>query len=191
MKEKEHRFLLGSAWKHFRRNKPAHSSLYVLLTWIGIALLAPVIANEKPLFVKYNDQFLFPALSFSNTIEMNRNGQKEILQSNQVNWNQLKTQKIIWAPVPFSPGKSNSENADYFSPSKKHLLGTTKNGSDVLTGLIHGTRISLSIGILSMLIASLIGISLGSLAGYFGDYRLLLTRGNYLMLLTLPVCWWI
>ncbi len=183
MKRKEHRFFSGSVWKHFRKNKPALVSLYVLLAWILIALLAPVIANEKPLFVKYNGQFFFPAFSFSNTIEMNKEGQKEILQANQVDWNQLKPEKIIWAPIPFSPGKSNPEQADYFVPSKKHFLGTTKNGSDVLAGLIHGTRISLSIGILSMLIASLIGISLGSLAGYFGDYRLLVTRGNFLMLL--------
>jgi peptide/nickel transport system permease protein len=171
----------GSAWKHFRKNKPAVISLIILAAMIFVAAFAPLIANEKPWFVKYNGQFFFPAFSFSKVIEVENknNGKKEFLPAEEIDWKQINSERIVQAPVPFSPGRSDFSHADYYPPSKKHLLGTTKNGSDVLSGLIHGARISLSIGILSMLIASLIGITLGSLVGYFGDYHLKTRRGNF------------
>ncbi|MCB0397632.1 MAG: ABC transporter permease, partial [Flavobacteriales bacterium] len=62
----------------------------------------------------------------------------------------------------------------------RHRLGTGKRGEDVLSGLIHGTRVSLTIGLLSMGIAALLGILFGSLAGYFGDNRLATTRGRFI-----------
>ena len=58
----------------------------------------------------------------------------------------------------------------------RHLLGTGPTGRDLASGLIHATRISLSIGIISMGIAALIGIILGALAGFFGDERLKMSR---------------
>ncbi|WP_121666953.1 ABC transporter permease [Mesonia aquimarina] len=51
---------------------------------------------------------------------------------------------------------------------KKFLLGTDKYGRDLLSRILIGTRISLSIGFVAVFISLLIGISLGALAGYFG-----------------------
>ena len=70
------------------------------------------------------------------------------------------------------------------SPSKKqnipsrfrHFLGSDQLGRDLLSGLIHGTRIAMLVGIVSMAIASIIGILLGAIAGYFGDERLQVSR---------------
>ncbi len=56
------------------------------------------------------------------------------------------------------------------SPSKKHPLGTDGNGMDILTRLMYGGRISLIIGFVVVLIESLIGITLGGIAGYFGGW---------------------
>lgn len=53
-------------------------------------------------------------------------------------------------------------------PSAKHLLGADEYGRDILSRLIYGTRVSLSIGIIAQLMASAIGITLGAAAGYFG-----------------------
>ena len=53
-------------------------------------------------------------------------------------------------------------------PSKAHLFGTDEYGRDILSRIIYGSRISLSIGIGAQIIASLVGIALGSIAGYYG-----------------------
>ena len=185
MTENRKRFLSTRLWIHFRKNKPASVSLYILFFLVLIALLAPVIANDKPLYAKYNGEIFFPAFSFSDVIVLTNaeTGRKEFVQASQLNWKQMKLDKVVWAPVEYAPGKSDPVENDYISPSaKKHLLGTTKNGSDVLSGLLYGTRISLSIGILAMLIASLIGITLGSIAGYFGDQHLSASRASLWMI---------
>jgi peptide/nickel transport system permease protein len=50
----------------------------------------------------------------------------------------------------------------------KYLLGTDEQGRDVLSALLYGARISLFVGIASVLLSLLIGVSLGLLAGYVG-----------------------
>ena len=53
---------------------------------------------------------------------------------------------------------------------KKFLLGTDKYGRDMLSRLIIGSRISLSVGFIAVFISLLIGIFLGALAGFYGGY---------------------
>ena len=50
---------------------------------------------------------------------------------------------------------------------RKFRLGTDSNGRDVLSRLIIGSRVSFSVGLISVLISLLIGITLGAMAGYF------------------------
>jgi len=52
--------------------------------------------------------------------------------------------------------------------NRKFVLGTDKAGRDILSRLLFGTRISLSIGFISVLISMIVGVSLGALAGFFG-----------------------
>lgn len=51
---------------------------------------------------------------------------------------------------------------------RKYSLGTDKAGRDILSRLLFGTRISLSIGFISVLISMIVGVTLGALAGFFG-----------------------
>ncbi|MEP7235453.1 MAG: ABC transporter permease [Ignavibacteriota bacterium] len=55
-------------------------------------------------------------------------------------------------------------------PGGEHLLGTDAIGRDVLAGMIHGSRIALSIGFLSMSFAISIGVIFGALAGFYGGW---------------------
>jgi peptide/nickel transport system permease protein len=52
-------------------------------------------------------------------------------------------------------------------PSSEHLLGTDRLGRDILARLIEGGKVSLLIGVGSAFIASLIGLIVGAIAGYF------------------------
>jgi len=58
----------------------------------------------------------------------------------------------------------------YSSPSAKHPLGTDRNGMDMLARLMYGGRISLVIGFVVEAIATVLGVILGGLAGYFGKW---------------------
>jgi peptide/nickel transport system permease protein len=84
----------------------------------------------------------------------------------------------IFAPLlavqnPFDPAQLQLMNsripplwsADGQSP---FLLGTDEQGRDVLSAILYGLRISLTVGVLGVLFASTLGISLGLTAGYFG-----------------------
>lgn len=53
-------------------------------------------------------------------------------------------------------------------PSRVHLLGTDSTGRDILSRLVYGARISLSVGIIASLLSLSIGIFFGLIAGYFG-----------------------
>ena len=58
----------------------------------------------------------------------------------------------------------------YSYPSKEHLLGTDKNGMDMLTRIMYGGRLSLVIGFIVVIIQTLLGVVLGGVAGYFGGW---------------------
>ncbi len=58
----------------------------------------------------------------------------------------------------------------YHAPGADHLLGTDGNGMDLLTRLMYGGRVSLTIGFIVVALALLIGVTLGGIAGYFGGW---------------------
>ncbi len=60
------------------------------------------------------------------------------------------------------------ESDNYKVVTKKYLLGTDRYGRDMLSQLIVGTRVSLSVGFISVIIAIFIGVTLGAIAGYYG-----------------------
>ena len=64
-------------------------------------------------------------------------------------------------------------NTHLFCPSATgtlFLLGTDRLGRDVLSRIIYGTRISLTVGLLGIIFSFIIGITIGGLAGYFGGW---------------------
>ncbi|NLV51163.1 MAG: ABC transporter permease [Clostridiales bacterium] len=102
-------------------------------------------------------------------------------------WRQLKKNKVaviclfviiavvliaIFAPViaPYSYEKQDYSSV-YAPPSAEHLLGTDGLGRDILSRLIYGAGQSLQLGVISTAIASVIGIIIGSIAGYYGGWK--------------------
>jgi len=77
----------------------------------------------------------------------------------------------ILAPFisPYDPGEIDIENI-LMPPSKAHILGTDSLGRDLFSRMLYGTRISLLVGLIAVGISAIIGIFLGSLAGYYGRW---------------------
>jgi peptide/nickel transport system permease protein len=101
-------------------------------------------------------------------------------------------------PLPFGPDQLDLQNiylspfdANHSSPNGGlHLLGTDNLGRDVLANLIYGCRTSFFIGFTVMGLATLVGLGLGSVAGFFGDRTFRVsyaTLSTYL--LALPLAW--
>ena len=82
-------------------------------------------------------------------------------------------QTVIRAPIPYSPRDYLRDYADTGleapreAPDRVHWFGTDENGADVLSRMIHASRIALSIGFIATGIALGIGVILGGLMGYF------------------------
>jgi peptide/nickel transport system permease protein len=188
------------AWTQFKKNKIALVSLYLLFALIFIALFAPYIANDRPLYAKYEGNALYPAFASETRTDSIYNAKGnfvQVLQYDITDWRQLNLTSVVWAPIPYSPASMDRYNRDYAAPSGKqrfknaageiidipskfrHKLGTDGIGRDLASGLIHGTRISLMVGLVSMGIAAFIGIILGALAGFFGDNKLKMPRIKY------------
>jgi peptide/nickel transport system permease protein len=75
----------------------------------------------------------------------------------------------LMAPLPYSANDYQRDDPSQVlqPPSRAHPLGTEANGGDVLSRMIHATRIALSIGLISTGIAVIIGVVIGGLMGYF------------------------
>ena len=83
---------------------------------------------------------------------------------------------IIRTPVPYSPrdylrdAGDTGLQAPFATDSRLHLFGTEANGADLLSRMIHASRIALGIGFVATGIALLIGIIIGGLMGYFSGW---------------------
>ncbi len=94
----------------------------------------------------------------------------------------------IFAPqiAPYDPIKRNLSQS-LQQPSAEHWLGTDVLGRDTLSRLIHGSRISLIVGIVVVLIAGGLGVTLGAVAGYFGGYTGTIIMRLMDALMTIPM----
>jgi peptide/nickel transport system permease protein len=168
--------------RQFSKNKRAVFSAYVVGFMALIAVFADFIANEKPLVAKYNDEIYFPIFR-EYAVNMGLARWPQGLQN--INWITTEFEFAIRPLIPYSPTTQDLFNAQYQSPVGsqmvesirwRHWLGTEKIGRDVLAALVHGTRIAFQVGIVSMSIATFIGIIMGAMAGFFGDSRLRISR---------------
>ncbi len=98
---------------------------------------------------------------------------------------------VVMAAV-FAPYLTPYELDDYnianglAKPSFEHLLGTDKNGIDILTQLLYGARISLIIGITTGLCVTLLGATLGVVSAYFGKVSAFVILNIINVLLVIP-----
>ena len=173
------------SWRRFRRRKLAMISLgYVLLLTL-IALLAPAIAGTKPIVARYKGAIYFPALGYFKSSWENPVFQRDGFRK-RYPANLEKKDPESWAfwplvyqdpyrrPLPREWegvwDRPENPTGTQGRPSGLNWLGTDQQGIDVFAQLVHGTRIALLVGFVSMGIAAAVGIVIGALSGYFGGW---------------------
>ncbi|MBS1514183.1 MAG: ABC transporter permease [Bacteroidetes bacterium] len=157
--------------KHqFKKNKPAIISLYIVILLVIMAVFADFLAYKKPIYTSYKGETYFPIFKdYGVSLGISKWENPELIN---IDWKKLddegKLGTTIWPLItPFGPGEIDLGNV-LSKPTGTHLLGTDPIGRDLLAGIIHGSRISLSVGFVAAGLAVLIGVLLGSLAGFYG-----------------------
>jgi peptide/nickel transport system permease protein len=94
----------------------------------------------------------------------------------------------LFAPLisPYDPVYDADLMVAEEPPSASYIFGTDDQGRDIFSRVVYGARISLSVGLISQLMNSIIGITLGLIAGYFGKWVDDLIMGLTNIMLSIP-----
>ncbi|WP_345828276.1 microcin C ABC transporter permease [Erwinia sp. HDF1-3R] len=158
-------------WARFCHNRRGYWSLWIFIALFILCLGANLLANDKPLIVRYQQQTYFPLLV--NYTEADFGGPLATAADYQDPWLKSRLSQhgwAVWAPIRFGDNTINFATRVPFPspPSAQNWLGTDANGGDVLARILYGTRISLLFGLTLTLISSVMGITAGALQGYYG-----------------------
>ena len=151
-------------WHQYRRRKLGLVGLALIAIMGAVALLAPFLAGDTPIYlVKDGKTYLFPNVITYDTLLA------ENLYANFDRWEPGEGDRVVRPPVPYGPNRQHPFDI-LAPPSREHWLGTDDGGRDVLSRMIWGARVSMSVGFVAVGIAVLIGVVLGALAGYYGGW---------------------
>jgi microcin C transport system permease protein len=157
--------------KRFTQNKRGFISLIVFGVFFILSLFSEFIANDKPLFVCYDNKLYFPV--FKNYSELVFDGEFDINADYRDEYiiNKIKEKgALVMPPVQFSYNTINYNlpSPAPSPPTKENILGTDDRGRDVAARLLYGFRISVLFGFTLTFFCSIIGIILGAAQGYYG-----------------------
>lgn len=174
-----------------RKNRAGMAGFWIIVVIVVTALLAPLIANDRPVVCTYKGNLSFPA--FTTYVDAwvpwpsMRSGMKSWQPADGVlpfsdyyaelggkSWKEARETEpeafgfSVWPPVPWNPHQIGPHLKS--PPDDLHVFGTDDQGRDVFARMIHGSIVAVTVGIIAMGIATLIGLSLGVTAGYFGGW---------------------
>ena len=157
--------------ENFKRNRRGFVSLWIFLVIFIGTLFAEVIANDKPLLIKFNGNFYtptfvaYPETTFGGEFQTEADYRDEFVAEliNEKGW-------MLWPPIRFS---FDTVNYDLpvpapAPPSADNWLGTDDQGRDVVARIIYGFRISVLFGFVLTIISAIVGVSVGAFQGFYG-----------------------
>lgn len=158
-------------YERFKANKRGWYSLWIFLLLFFASLFAELIANDKPLLIKFEDKYYYPILhvyseqEFGGDLPTEADYRDEFVVEliEEKGW-------LIYPPIPFSYStiNYNLSSPAPSAPDKVNLLGTDDQGRDVLARVIYGFRISVLFGLALTLVSSVVGVIAGAIQGYYG-----------------------
>ena len=157
--------------QNFKSNKRGFYSFWIFSFLFIVSIVADFIANDKPLLIKFDQEYYFPITNeYPETIF---GGDFET----EADYRDPYVIKLIedkgWIIMPLIPYTYNTIIRDLdvpapAPPSKKNWLGTDDQARDVMARLIYGFRISILFGFTLTFFSMIIGVSAGAIQGYFG-----------------------
>jgi len=157
----------------FRANRRGWWSLWTFLVMFGLSLGANLLANDRPLLVRYDGRFYvpvfraYPETAFGGVLpteaEYRDPAVRALIEARGF---------MLRPPIPYGYDTIDWElgRPAPSPPSARHWLGTDDVGRDVLARLIYGFRISVLFGLALTLGASVVGVAAGAVQGYFGGW---------------------
>jgi len=170
-------------WREFRKNRRALASLYGILALLAVAVFADLIANDMPYYVVVNGRTYYPILIDYGCWFGLMSWPEEL---RGVDFKKLQAEHELFPPIPFKPRRADLREESFSPPSERHWLGTDQLGRDVASGMVHGARVSLTIGVVVAVIQLTVGILLGGLAGYYGGWVDLALSRFFELMLAIP-----
>lgn len=155
----------------YKANKRGYYSGWLLLILFVLSLGAELLANDKPLLVRYQDSYYFPLwhhyseTTFGGDFDFPANYKDPYLQEliEQQGW-------MLWPPIRYSYQTINYDlpTPAPSPPTRENWLGTDDQGRDVLARVIYGFRLSMLFALVLTLASSVIGVVAGAVQGYYG-----------------------
>ncbi len=146
-------------WR-INRQPVQRAAMGVLALVLCVAIIADMLASSQPLLLYFHHHlYILPNLTHPGALRIYDN---ELLVSY--------LRAGDWALLPAVPWGYNGHDLTHVlsAPNAAHWLGTDSSGRDVLARIVHGARVSLIVGVLSVSVLVTVGVTLGTLAGYFG-----------------------
>ncbi|MBE2218221.1 MAG: ABC transporter permease subunit [Ignavibacteria bacterium] len=162
-------------WRKFRTIKRGYYAFLVLVILYAISFLLPLFINHTAIMVKYNGEYYFPMFK-SGIYEPKVFGQESFGETNyrllKEKFSQESGDNWVLMPIyPYSPNENlldEMEGSPPHPPSAGHIFGTDDRARDVFARTLYGFNISISFALVVTAFAYLIGVSIGSLLGFFG-----------------------
>ena len=157
----------------FGANRRGMVSLIVFGAMFFLSLFAELLANDRPILVRYDGHFYmpvfrdYPETTFGGDLPINAVFTDKAIQDliDAKGW-------MIWPLIPYSYDTivESERRTSLLPPSFAHPLGTDDQARDVLARVIYGFRVSVLFGFTLTVLSSLIGIAAGAIQGYFGGW---------------------
>jgi microcin C transport system permease protein len=156
---------------NFRANRRGFWSLWIFAALFGVSLVAEMVANDRPLMVKFDGRLYFPIVkTYPETTFGGVFPTEAVYRDPAVAAMIRENGWLLWPPIPFRYDTINYELPvpAPAPPSRVNWLGTDDQGRDLAARLIYGFRISVLFGLTLTLLSSVIGVVAGAVQGYFG-----------------------
>lgn len=158
--------------KRFRRTRRAWWSFLILGAAFVLSLFSRFLANDKPLFLRFEGRSYFPVVAFYPSTEFGGayGTEPDYLALRRDADFRARGGFMILPPIPHNPLRTylDLEGNPPHAPSGLHWLGTDNSARDVLSRLIHGFRICMLFALLLASIEAVLGIVIGGIQGYLG-----------------------